>query len=174
MMGRSGKDMRSSPIERKTPLERKTRINRRGRLRVEGHSETAELKREIQSLVRDIVILRDKGCILRDIRRCNGVPGLAVLQADHLITRANSATYADTRHIVCVCRGCHGWKSLGDNQRTAEYDALVKTILPQDRVRLWELAEAERLRAYPMRANDWKLQVVLLKQELRSYGVRNN
>jgi hypothetical protein len=49
-------------------------------------------------------------CILRNIRHCGGEPGFTfledgvigkvVLQADHLITRANSATYADSRLVV--------------------------------------------------------------------------
>ena len=65
--------------------------------------------------MREIVIKRDGGCILRDIQgvsQCNGYrkDGKLILQADHLITRANSATYADTRLIVCVCKGHHGWK----------------------------------------------------------------
>jgi hypothetical protein len=47
-----------------------------------------------------IVILRDGGCILRDTPHasaCNGYAkdGHLILQADHLITRANSATYGD-------------------------------------------------------------------------------
>ncbi len=97
----------------------------------------------IQALVREIVIKRDGGCILRNKRRCGGDVGFAVLQADHLITRANSATFADTRLIVCVCRSCHAWKSLGSNNRKAEYDTLVKTILPADRVALWERCERD-------------------------------
>ena len=34
--------------------------------------------------------------------------GQLILQADHVITRANSATYAETHLIVCVCKGHHG------------------------------------------------------------------
>jgi hypothetical protein len=46
-------------------------------------------------------------------------------QADHLITRANSATYADTRLIVCACKGHHGWKKWHQK----EYEALVRTLI---------------------------------------------
>ncbi len=118
--------------------------------------------------MRDIVIARDGGCILRDIRRCNGLRGITgvVLQADHLITRSNSATFADTRLIVCVCRNCHAWKSLGNNRRKAEYDALVKTILPADRVLLWERCEADSWRPVRTGAYDWKIAIAALKQEL--------
>jgi hypothetical protein len=146
---------------------------KRVKLRLQSHSETAELKREIQAVAREIVMLRDGGCILRSIRRCNGVPGLAVLQADHLITRSNNATYADTRLIVCVCRPRHAWKSLGNNQRKAEYnqrkaeyDALVKRHLPPKRVKLWEQAEADKYRPHRMGTYDWLLELTALKTEL--------
>src|SRR5829696_4299006 len=99
---------------------------KRVRLRLQSHSETAEIKREIQAVARDIVIARDGGCVLRNVRRCGGEPGFAVLQADHLITRSNSGTYADTRLIVCLCKSCHAWKSLGGNAGKTQYDALVK------------------------------------------------
>lgn len=47
-----------------------------------------------------------------DAPSCNGFDKnrKIILQADHLTTRANSATFADTRLIVCVCKGHHGWK----------------------------------------------------------------
>jgi hypothetical protein len=44
---------------------------------------------------------------------------LSYRQADHLTTRANSATYADTRLIVCACKGAHGWKKWHACRRTA-------------------------------------------------------
>ena len=118
----------------------------------------SKAKREIQALLREIVIKRDGGCVLRKIRFCND----EVLQADHLITRANSATYADSRLVVCICRTCHGWKHWHEK----EYDALVKTILPADRVLLWEKSEIERQshRAHKM---NWVLEIIALKQELK-------
>jgi hypothetical protein len=59
---------RGGYLQRKTPLKTKTR------LRIKGISETAELKDEIQCLVRDIVIIRDGGCILRNYpgHKCSG------------------------------------------------------------------------------------------------------
>lgn len=134
---------------------------KRSKLRVVGHSTTAEDKREIQRLVREIVMLRDGGCILRKYRHCGGEIGNAVIQADHLITRANSATYADTRLIVCVCRACHGWKHWHEQ----EYNDLVKTILHPIRVSLWERCEADRKRGITVK-QDWKIQIMALKQEL--------
>ena len=142
---------------KRSPLKRKTK------LRVAGKSSASEDKREIQSLLRQIVMKRDKGCILR-MERCGNeldTPGV-VFQADHLVTRANSATYADHRLVVCVCRGCHGWKHWHKEQ----YDALIKTILPEDTVRLWEKAEQSRWRPTNRSGSDWKLEIVALKQYL--------
>jgi len=127
--------------------------------RKKGRSETSLLKEEIQSLLRSIVIARDKGCILRKIRRCGED---TVLQADHLITRANNATYADSRLVVCVCRPCHFWKKYHKEQ----YDALVKSLLPKDRVQLWERCEQDSWRPLKHGAYDWKLEREALYQEL--------
>lgn len=140
---------------------------KRTKIRVAGKSTTAELKAEIQALLRQIVIKRDGGCILRKIRNCGGDIGSAVLQADHLITRSNSATYADSRLVVCVCRRCHGWKSLGSNQRKAQYDALVKTLLPKWTVELWESCEKDSWNPRRTTAFDWKLAKLVLEAELR-------
>lgn len=127
-------------------------------------SDTADLKKEIQGLVREIVIIRDGTCILRNLRHCTD----EVLQADHLITRSNSATYADTRLIVCICRSCHAWKSLGGNLRKGQYDALVKTFLPKDRIELWDRCEQDSWRPARTGAYDWQMAIVALKAELKA------
>ncbi len=152
---------------KKTPLRRRTPLRSKNHICVAGHSDTAEIKERIQALLRAIVIARDKGCILRDVRHCNGLPDIpgVVLQADHLITRANSATFADTRLVVCVCRPCHAWKSLGSNQRKAEYDALVRTLLPADRVALWDRCEQDSWRPHRTFMSDWTLAEVVLERE---------
>lgn len=144
---------------------------KRAKLRLQGVSDTAVLKREIQNLVREIVIKRDGGCVLRNtygVPGCNGyaTDGHLVLQADHLISRGNSATYGDTRLIVCVCKGHHGWKSVGSNLRKAEYDAVIRKILSLERVALWDMAEADRFRAHKM---DWQLVKLSLEKELNKY-----
>jgi len=144
---------------------------KRTKLRLVGHSEVKDLKQDIQDLVRDIVIKRDGGCIFRNEswHTCSGFAkdGHLILQADHLITRGNSETFADTRLIVCVCKGIHGWKSVGSNMRKAEYDERVKKILPKTRVKLWEDCEKNRFNSYRMSAYDWKLEIVNLKSELK-------
>lgn len=152
----------------KWPFPNKPRLLKRSKLRFKGVSDTAKTKERIQALVRSIVILRDGGCILRDVYgvpACNGYrkDGGMIYQADHLVSRGNSATFGDTRLIVCVCKGHHGWKSVGSNLRKAEYDAVVKKLLSPQRLALWELAEAERFKPQPQ---DWALIEIALKQEL--------
>jgi hypothetical protein len=155
----TGGMQRTKPLQRRTPL------------RARGTSETSVVKERIQNLVRQIVVARDGGCILRgsfEVPPCGGYAndGHLVLQADHLVTRANSATYADTRLIVCVCKAHHGWKSVGGNRRKELYDAAVRAILPTDRAELWDRAETDSWRPTRVSATDWKIEEAALKQEL--------
>lgn len=100
--------------------------------------------------------------MLRFIRRCGGEIGQAVIQADHLITRSNSATYGDTRLIVCLCQPCHG----GFKQwHKPEYDALVKTVISKERIALWGLAQLDAGRHQGIKM-DWKLVELALIKEL--------
>jgi hypothetical protein len=152
-------------------MKRSGFLRRNSSLSKKGKSETSLLKDEIQNLVREIVIARDKGCILRDeigIPACNGVrkDGQLILQADHLVTRANSATYADTRLIVCVCKGHHGWKKWHQKR----YEGVVRQILEPSRVALWDRAEQDSWRPKRTGASDWRLEIAALKQELRKMG----
>lgn len=146
---------------------------RRTKLNVVGHSTTSELKAEIQRLVRLICCYRDGGCVLRNLRHCGGeafieddkIFGNNVIQADHLITRANSATYGDTRLIVCLCKNCHAWKKWNDKQ----YDALVKTVISKDRVDLWDKCLKDSWKPVRTGATDWQMVILALKQELAKF-----
>ena len=148
-------------------------MKRRVPLAKKGKSEAALLKEDIQAMVRAIVIKRDGGCILNSIWALGGYPqcngrknnGDLILQADHLVERSNSATYADTRLIVCVCKGHHGWKHFKKSNHDA-YNALVRQILPPDRIALWEKAEQQSWKPHKM---NWKLELAALKQELAAY-----
>jgi hypothetical protein len=148
--------VKKSPLKRKTPLKSRKVGLKPKKLRVQGVSDTAVIKRNIQALLRSYAIERDGDCILRKYRRCND----PVLQYDHLITRANSATYADERLGVLICRTCHGWK----HWHKEEYDALVRTILPKTRVQLWQRCEEASWRPTNKGAYDWKLEELRLKQ----------
>jgi hypothetical protein len=158
---------RGGPLKRTKPLRAHTKI------RLAGRSETADTKREIQRLLREIVILRDGGCILRHVTiygvpGCNGYTnsGKLILQADHLVTRANAATYADSRLVVCVCVGHHGWKSVGGNARKKLYDEVVRSLLTPERVELWDACERDQWRPHRTGVYDWKLAEVALTAEL--------
>lgn len=147
---------------------------KRTKLKLVGDNSTATLKKEIQRLVRLIVTHRDKGCVLARLRKC-GVEAFvdenqeivatsSFIQADHLVTRANSATFADTRLIVCVCNGCHAWK----NWNKESYDKLVRTQLPNDRKILWDKCEEAR-HQHKTQKMDWSMELVALKKELKTY-----
>ena len=158
--------MKRSPFKRKKPwiakFKPKSRA-RRTKLRLKGVSTTSQLKEEIQAVLRSIVIVRDGGCILRKIRHCSrGVEDGVVYQADHLITRANNATYADSRLVVCVCRPCHFWKKYHEPQ----YNALVRSILSKERVDLWDRCLQDMWRPIKHGAYDWKLEIINLYREL--------
>lgn len=151
---------------------------KRTRLKQKSDSENSLVKERIQGLVRDIVILRDGGCVLRylqdfdgdkrhlsfSVPRCNSYAkdGHLVLQADHLITRSNSATFSDTRLIVCICRGHHGWKKWNEQR----YNEIVRNLLSSDRVSLWDRCHAARYKPTRMGVSDWLKEEAALKQEL--------
>lgn len=121
-------------------------------------------------------MIRDGGCIFKKEQGhiCTGFApksGHLVLQADHLLSRSNSATYADTRLIVCVCQGIHGWKSVGSNLRKAEYDKRVKQLLASEIVSLWERCETERFTSSRKGAYDWKLEIAALNKQLKDMSV---
>lgn len=155
----------------KTP-QKLIESRRRGALRKISKSPVATIKGRIQALLRQIVMIRDRGCVLRNVR-CGAfceVTGV-VFQADHLLSRSNSATYGDSRLVVCVCRPCHAWKSLGNNLRKKQYDDLVRSLIPKERVALWDIAELEAGRHKGVKI-DWTLVEIGLQQELKGLQSR--
>ncbi len=133
------------------------------------HSKTPSslAKQDIQRLAREIVILRDGGCIMRDLPefgQCNGFrgDGELILQANHLITRGKNVGYANTLLIVCMCKGHHkGFHS----QREKEYRAAIGKLIGAKRRALLKRVEEDR-KIYNMTASDWFKEVWALKAEL--------
>jgi hypothetical protein len=82
--------------------------------------------------------------------------------ADHLIERSNSATYADPRLVVCVCKGHHGWKHFKKSNHD-RYNAIVRELLPPERVTLWDACEKNSWRPVRTSASDWALELAYLK-----------
>ena len=158
--------MRRTPFKRKTYKEALEALNKPRKVRVAGHETAKELKKDIQALLREIVMLRDKKCILYGIK-CNHEIGIndegVVWQAEHLIERSNSATYADLKLVVLVCKNCHFWKHITDSNH-AQYDKWVKAQFTPDRVVHWERCEDASWKASKV---DWKLTKIVLEQELK-------
>lgn len=144
---------RSGWIQRKTPIRRKS------------SSPSALMKDRIQELLRGIVILRDGGCILRhygETGQCGGYrnDGELILQAEHLHTRANAASFADTRLVVCLCKRHHiFWKK----QFPDQYYRIVKTHIGPERTKLLEAVQND----YSTHKVDLALEIVALQQELK-------
>lgn len=142
---------------------------KRTKIRVVGHSDTSDMKIEIQSLVRELGILRDGGCILRhypEAHRCGGYrnDGELILQAEHLVTRGNSATFGDMRNIVILCRYHH---TSFKPQYSRQYWDLIRRHVGED---LWKWIKAveEDTTAYKV---DWKLVILDLKNQLKKHGI---
>lgn len=161
---------RSGFLKRKTPLRAKTGLKHYKKLCVAGHSDTADLKADIQALLRHIVILRDGGCFLRHFRHridpqyeeCGPTrsDGLLVLQAEHLHSRANASAFSDSRLVVCCCQRHHIYYKA---QHSAEYNELAREFIGPERSKLWDRVREDR-RAYKV---DLKLAKVALEAELR-------
>lgn len=131
---------------------------KRTALRRVSNSPTAIAKRRIQALLREIVIKRDGGCVIGTYFKTNAACNTP-LQAEHLITRSNSATFGDTRNIVCLCQYHHiFWKP----QHSRAYWELIEEIVGPIRWAWLELAEADRS---PHKV-DWVLTELALKNEL--------
>ena len=60
------------------PFQSKNIVKRtRSALRAISKSPSATLKRDIQAILRQIVIIRDGGCYIRNLRHCGGLPNTA-------------------------------------------------------------------------------------------------
>lgn len=137
-------------------------------LRAQGKTGTAPVKKRIQALLRELVIHRDGGCILRkypESGACGGygpVSGLLILQAEHLRSRAYSSTYADPRNIVCLCSHHHGhWKE----RNSALYWDIIRRHLGEGGWGWLQFALRDT-KAHRMTEWDWEKQAIALKVEI--------
>lgn len=149
-----------TPETRRTP--QKLKDARKRILRAVSKSPTAQTKKRIQALVREIAILRDGGCLLRDCRgygsgigSCSGP-----LQGEHLISRSNSATFGDSRNVICLCQKHHiFWKP----QHSRLYWDIVEKKLGPTWWNWVKMAEADSARPHKV---DFKLVEIALQREL--------
>lgn len=145
---------------------------KRTRIRLVGHSTTTELKNEIQGILRELVLLRDGGCILRHYRDeitpqyrecgCFTNDGVLVLQAEHLHTRASANSFSDSRLVVCLCKRHHIYYK---PQHADEYYRIVRKHIGKERSELLDRVQNDFM---PHKV-DLKLELIALKQELKQY-----
>lgn len=162
--------MKRSWLKRKTGFKTTGSTLRRTPLRTKGRNPTALMKEKIQAILREIVILRDGGCIFRhykneinsQYRECGSRPtkdGHMILQAEHLHTRANASSFSDTRLVICICERHHiHYKP----QHSDEYYRIVKKHIGPERAKLLEAVQNDRT-AHKV---DLALALVVLTQEL--------
>src|SRR3990167_4440459 len=156
------------PMKRSGFKQKITTPMKRTKIRVVGHSTTAELKNDIQAILRLIAIKRDKVCVLShhseagncgSERNKNGEP---ILQAEHLNSRSNTGTFGDMRNIVLLCKYHHMfWKK----KNSALYWELIKKEIGKERYTWYQRARDDH-RAYKV---DLRLILIGLKQELNQY-----
>lgn len=144
---------------------------KRSRLKVAGHSSSSELKVEIQAVLRQIVIKRDGGCILRNYSEtglCGGYrkDGELILQAEHLHTRSNAASFSDSRLVVCLCQRHHIFYK---PQHADEYYKIVRKHIGTIRSIILDRVQQD----YSPHKVDLKLELIALKQELKKYEQNN-
>lgn len=140
---------------------------KRSKIRVKGHSTTTELKDEIQAILRQIALCRDKVCVLshyQEAGKCGmyKTNGELVLQAEHLNSRTHTATFGDMRNIVLLC-GYHHlfWKP----KNSALYWELIKRHIGKERYAWYQRCRDDRT-AHKI---DLKLVKLILEKELKSY-----
>lgn len=124
-------------------------------------------KSRIQPLLRDFVILRDGGCLLRKVTaeagNCGGYrkDGGLILQAEHLNSRRHAISFADTRLVICLCERHHIFFK---KQEPDLYYKLVKRLIGPTRTALLDQVENDH-RAHKA---DWIMEEMALKQELKA------
>ena len=153
---------------RRAPLDKGVSQLKRSRISMRGSSDTSVIKESIQALVREIVIIRDGGCIFRhypEAGKCGGrrKDGELILQFDHLNSRVFSISYADTRLGICACERHHiKWKP----QNSDMYSRLARKHIGEKRSLLLTRVQENRSpnRRY---SHDWRLEEASLRQELK-------
>ena len=145
--------------------KRITKPMKRCKLRVKGHSETAELRDEVQRLLREIALVRDGGCVLRHYPEtgacgCRRKDGELIQQFDHLNSRVHSNSFSDPRLGVIVCKRHHFYFK---KQYPALYEKCVRDQIGEKRCKLLDAVRADR-KSHKV---DLVLAIVGLNQELK-------
>jgi len=156
---------------RRTPFKSRGKpLQRRAKLRVHSDQDSAVVKERIQALLRACAIARDGGCVLRhyaEAGACGGYrnDGQLIYQAEHLVTRSNSVSYADMRNIVCLCRHHHGHFK---PEHSRLYWELIERHIGPERWAWVRRVETDH-RPYRFYLSDWLKLEAALKAELAQY-----
>lgn len=139
---------------------RKPSGSRKKGLRKMGKSPLSVVKAQIQAKLRERVIARDGGCILRhypEAGDCGGFrnDGDLILQAEHLNGRANSVSYAELENIVCLCQYHHIFYK---KQNNARYWVLIRRHVGEDRWRKIEGWIMDRT-AHHVTTGEWRAKL---------------
>jgi hypothetical protein len=151
---------------------KRTALRRYAPLQAKTSSDSGTIKENIQALLRQIAIKRDGGCVLRnysDAGACGGYgskSGKLILQAEHLVTRANSISFGDMRNIVCLCQHHHGHFK---PQHSRLYWDLIREHIGEECWAWIKRVEADK-KPYRFHTSDWAKIEAALKQELASFG----
>ena len=140
------------------------KVKKPRRLRMRGVSDPSILKEEIQSVLRQIAIIRDGGCVFRmfpETGKCGGYrkDGNLILQFDHLNTRAKMVSFSDPRLGICVCKRHHLYYK---KQFPAQYERCAIQVIGITRALLLNKIREDRS---PHKV-DLKLELIALRQEL--------
>lgn len=129
-------------------------------------------KKRIQALLREAAILRDGGCVLRNMPeagRCGSratKDGHLILQAEHLVSRERSVSFGDMRNIVCLCERHHGYFKQKSGRL---YWELIKRVIGPERWAWIKKVEADH-KPYRMTLWDWEKVEINLLQEVVNLG----
>ena len=128
-------------------------------LHKQSKSPVATTKRRIQKLLTEYVRLRDGGCVMRHYNETGACGGYTA--ADHIMSRAYTATYSNLDNLICLCSRHHIWWK---PQHPTEYAEIVRKILgPEKYARLKYLSGT----TLHMTAQDWIWEEMRVKKELK-------
>ena len=128
------------------------------KLRKSSKSPLAQIKKDIQALVREIAIKIYGTCVLSKYPETGACgyytkSGNLVLQAEHLVSRERNFCFGDMRNIVLLCWRHHfKWKP----KNSRRYWELIREIIGEKRWAWYLIADEDR-KTHIMKLADWEL-----------------
>lgn len=123
---------------------------RRKRIPKQGKLPLSKVKRELQAVLRQRAIERDRSCVIGKYqddlppswRKCGRLrkDGQIIVQAEHLVGRTKSISYADMDNILLVCQRHHFFFK---RQHGLLYWSIVRKHVGEEiwsKIQAWEMA----------------------------------